>query len=126
MTNLHERAKLPPHWSMSIATGTDHTGAKTSTTSGKQALDRPHLIGRREVQLLPELGSGRDDVEGQDAAGRSHPAPLHVLRERGHRQGERDLRLGHVGAAAVPTVQEPLAHELVDDGPQRGARHAEV
>jgi GntR family transcriptional regulator len=44
LTNLPERAKLPPHWSMSMATGTDQTGAKTSTTSGKQALVRDRLM----------------------------------------------------------------------------------
>src|SRR5439155_564820 len=52
--------------------------------------------------------------------------PPHVLRE--GRQGQLlgDLGLGHEGAAAVAPRQVSVADELVDRGPQRQARDAQL
>jgi hypothetical protein len=51
-----------------------------------EALDREHLVGGRQAQLLPELGAGGDDVEREDPAVGPHAAALHVLGERRHGQ----------------------------------------
>ena len=74
----------------------------------------------------PSLAPGALALEGDDAAARAHPAPRHVLAERGHRQRQRDLRLGDVGAAAVAAQEQAFADELVDHGAQRRPRHAQV
>src|SRR4051794_24749683 len=87
--------------------------------------DRPHLLGGGDPQPLAELGAGADGLERQDAAARAHAAAGHVLRERGHGQRQRDLRLGHVGAAAMPAHQQPLADELVDGLAEGRPRDAE-
>src|SRR5206468_2604431 len=67
-----------------------------------------------------------DDLQLQSTAGWPHSPPLHVLRERGHRQLLRDLRLADERAGAPSPDQITVANELVECGPDGQARDAEV
>jgi hypothetical protein len=55
-----------------------------------------------------------------------HAAAAHVLAEGGQRELLRDLRLADEGAAAVPSDEVPVAHEIVEGRSDGQSRDAEV
>src|SRR5207302_6885908 len=71
---------------------------------------------RRDLQAAGEPGAGAGDGELQRAAAGDHPAPAHLLAEGGERQRLGDLRLGHIGAAAVTAIQVSVPDQLVEGG----------
>ena len=74
----------------------------------------------------PRCAPAGVDAEVERPAPGHHPAPPHVLGERGHRQLLRDLGLADERPAAVTPDEQSLAHELVERGANRQPRHAEI
>ena len=74
----------------------------------------------------PRCAPAGDDAEVERAAARHHAAAAHVLGEGGHRQLLGDLRLADERAAAVAADEHPVADEIVERGPHREPRDAEV
>ena len=79
-----------------------------------EPLDHEDLLGRRNLQETAQTGTGEGRGHRQRTAPGHHPAPPHVLAERGHRQLLGDLRLLDVGAAAAPAHEVALAREVVE------------
>ena len=78
------------------------------------------------MEQAAEARARGDDLERERAAGRPHPAAPHVLRERGHRQLLRDLRLADERARAAPAHEKALADEVVQRRAHREPRDAEI
>src|SRR6266496_1417358 len=83
----------------------------------------PAPTARRAAAARAGRPRGRPSVPGY---GRPHSPPLHVLRERGHRQLLRDLGLADERAGPAATDEITVANELVERGPDGQARDAEV
>src|SRR5579864_5384689 len=67
-----------------------------------------------------------DVLQSDRAAVRNHSAPAHVLAEGRQRELLGDLRLAHERPAPVLAHQVALADELVQGGPEREPRNAEL
>ena len=74
----------------------------------------------------PQPGAGRGRAEVERATARNHPAPAHVLGERGHRQLLGDLGLADERAAPPLAHEVAVAHEVVQGGPHGQPRHPEI
>jgi hypothetical protein len=89
-----------------------------------KASDEHHARVRRHVERPPDRGAGMDLAQLDRPAARHHPAPPHVLAERGQGQLLGNLGLADERPGAVPALEVAVADEVVEGGPDGEAGDA--